>query len=282
VSEPVDVAAGLERLTWSGEQAVSLGEVEFRRPDLSAAGAGPPSIDCFALLKDRPIVDAYLEWWRGRPPFAVENVFEIGLWDGGSIALWHETLKPRTHVGVDLEDRRTPYFNRYLAGAGREQRIHTYWDVDQGDKGRLAEIAARHFDGPLDLVLDDGSHLYGPTRAAIEVLLPLLRPGGLYVVEDWAWGHWGEEYRLHPVPERTALTRLVGEIAGIVGSSQELVASLDVRRPFFVVERGHDPSREPVDLDSLRAWRSHAPRDSSLGWQARRYLRAARRRLGRR
>ena len=38
---------------------------------------------------------------------------------------------------------------------------------------------------PLDLVIDDASHLYGPTMASFEVLFPRLRPGGLYVIEDW-------------------------------------------------------------------------------------------------
>jgi SAM-dependent methyltransferase len=281
LSPGVDIAARLEALTWTDERSAALGDLAFRLPSLSSAGEDGGEADSFALLKDRPIIQAYVDYWRGRPPTAAENVFEIGLWDGGSIALWHEILKPRTHVGVDLEDRRSGYFERYLAAADRGKGIHTYWDVDQADKGRLAEIVARHFSGPLDLVLDDGSHLYGPTRASMEVLFPLLRPGGLYVVEDWAWGHWGEEFRLHASPEREGLTRLVGEIAGIVGSSQEFVASLDVRRPFFVVQRGHDPSRDPIDLDAIRSWRSPGLGDSRAAWLVRRYAGAARRRLGR-
>jgi hypothetical protein len=43
--------------------------------------------------------------------------------------------------------------------------------------------------GPLDLVVDDCSHLYEPTRASFNELFPRLRPGGAYVIEDWVWAH---------------------------------------------------------------------------------------------
>jgi SAM-dependent methyltransferase len=273
------VSERLEQLTWTSEREAILGDVAFRLPDLDRAGEGPSSADSFALLKDRSIVRAYVDYLRERPGLEAANVFEIGLWDGGSIALWHEILQPRTHVGVDLEDRRTTYFERYAAAPQRRDRIRTYWDVDQSDKRRLARIVAENFEAPLDLVLDDGSHLYRQTRAAMEVLLPLLRPGGLYVVEDWAWAHWGPEYRLHASPERASLTRLVAELAGIVGSDQEIVGALDVRRPFFVIERGHGEV-DDLDLDRLRRWRGRGWRESPPAWRARRYLNAARRRLG--
>jgi SAM-dependent methyltransferase len=274
------VSERLEQLTWTGEREAVLGDVAFRLPDLDRAGAGESSPDSFALLKDRSIVRAYVDYWRERPGFEADNVFEIGLWDGGSIALWHEILQPRTHVGVDIDDRRTAYFDEYAAAARRGERIRTYWDVDQSDKQRLAQIVAENFEAPLDLILDDGSHLYRQTRAAMEALLPLLRPGGLYVVEDWAWAHWGPEYRLHASPERASLTRLVAELAGIVGSDQEIVGALDVRRPFFVIERGHGEVAGDLDLDRLRRRHGRGWRESPVGWQARRYLNAARRRLG--
>lgn len=274
----MDISAGLGRLTWGTGETAALGDVAFSLPDPHRAEDASPGSGSFALLKDRSIVESYLGYWAERPPFEVENLFEIGLWDGGSLALWHEILQPRVHVGVDIADRRTPYFDDYMAAADRRGRIHSYWDVDQGDGQRLARIAANHFDAPLDLVLDDGSHLYGPTKASLEVLFPLLRPGGLYVIEDWAWGHWGPEFRLHASPEREALTRLVAELAGIVGSVQDVVAKLDVRRHFVVLERGAGEVSDRLDLSSLHRWRGGGIGDSRASWLLRRYLAAARRR----
>jgi hypothetical protein len=56
---------------------------------------------------------------------------------------------------------------------------------------------------PLDLVIDDASHLYGPSLATFETLFPALREGGLYVLEDWKTSlnfpcHGGGENPDHP------------------------------------------------------------------------------------
>jgi hypothetical protein len=62
-------------------------------------------------------------------------------------------------------------------------RIKTYWKTDQADKTRLRTIVETEFDGPLDLLIDDASHLYRQTRASFEALFPLLVPGGLSIIE---------------------------------------------------------------------------------------------------
>lgn len=149
--------------------------------------------ECFRFYKVKPLVDQYEAFWSLRQAFAPENLFELGIWDGGSVALWSEVLRPRRHVAIDRADREdSSYFRRYKESHGRQESISTYWRTDQADKGRLRELADTQFDGPLDLVIDDCSHLYGPTRSSFEALFPFLRPGGLYVIEDWAWSHWDE------------------------------------------------------------------------------------------
>jgi hypothetical protein len=50
--------------------------------------------------------------------------------------------------------------------------------------------------GPFGLIVDDASHEGEPTRASFDLLWPLVRPGGYYVVEDWTVAlredpHWG-------------------------------------------------------------------------------------------
>ena len=40
--------------------------------------------------------------------------------------------------------------------------------------------------GAVDFIVDDASHQYWATRATVEILLPFVRPGGAYVIEDWA------------------------------------------------------------------------------------------------
>ena len=80
---------------------------------------------------------------------------------------------------------RHPLLAEYLPGGGsatpsslrRSRPAHT---------ARLAEIVDEAFgDEPLDLVVDDCSHRYKPSRASFNELFPRLRPGGVYVIEDW-------------------------------------------------------------------------------------------------
>lgn len=121
--------------------------------------------------------------------FRPENILELGMWDGGSLAFWFEQCKPRKIVGIDLKKRDdSPSFQKFAAD--KSDLIKTYWGINQGDSERLREIVRVEFSAPLDLVVDDASHIYEPTLASFETLFPLLRPGGLYVIEDWAWEHW--------------------------------------------------------------------------------------------
>src|SRR5207237_6125856 len=79
---------------------------------------------------------------------------------------------------------------QYAASRNLEDRIKTYWETSQADPGKLKQIVGTDFSGPLDLVIDDASHLYKFTKSSFETLFPLIRPGGLYIIEDWSWACW--------------------------------------------------------------------------------------------
>jgi SAM-dependent methyltransferase len=196
--------------------------------------------ECFIFFKIKDLIDQYGAFFASRPDFRPQNVFELGLWDGGSLAFWFENLRPKKQVGIDLIRRGdSDYFLRYVGDRGLGERIKTHWGVDQSDSKMLREIVSREFDGPLDLVIDDASHLYGPTRSSFECLFPLLRPGGLYVIEDWAWEHWREfSSPDHPMVKEESLTRLVVELLEATGSSFNLIRSLTTYQGFTVIERG--------------------------------------------
>jgi hypothetical protein len=142
------------------------------------------------------------------------------------------------------------YLEDYQRGVG--DALSLYWGVDQRDSLRLRSIVASDFNGGIDLIIDDASHLYDPTRASFEALFPYLRPGGMYIIEDWAWAHWHDPNTPAPnaafneasaaVPDdwlcdEVPLSRLVLELIAMLGSTW-LVASLTVRPGFIALERG--------------------------------------------
>ncbi len=121
-----------------------------------------------------------LESFRDRAPADTRNILELGIFKGGSIALYSELFAPKRSVGVELHQHRVPALDAYVERYGLEDRIHLFYGTSQRDRGRLAAIAQESFgDEPLDLVVDDGSHRYPHTKASLNVLLPRLRPGGL-------------------------------------------------------------------------------------------------------
>jgi hypothetical protein len=222
-----------ERLQWSDDRVV-LGDITFMLEGRAREGAK----DALWLHKDRDLLDEYERLFADYPALHVRNMVELGIWKGGSVALWMELLQPTKYVALDLRKREdAPAFSRYVEAHGRGGRLRTYWGTDQADGPRLLEIVATEFDGPLDFVIDDASHAYQPTRASFETLFPLLAEGGLYVIEDWPWKFAAEFQADFPASE-PGLLPLIPDLAILLVGVRGLIRRLEVRTPFIVVQRG--------------------------------------------
>src|SRR5262245_7560839 len=147
---------------------------------------GKASAGGFHVHKSQYQMKVYADFWKLRQDFQPKCVFEIGICAGGSVVFWHEHFRPNKHVAIDLLPRtNNKPFMEYAGSTYVRDHLKTYWGVDQGDAASVNAILDREFDTPLDLVIDDASHLYTPTKRAFETLFPRLRPGGLYLIEDW-------------------------------------------------------------------------------------------------
>ncbi len=207
---------------------------------------------CFVFYKIKTLIDEYQRLFHSNPNFTVNHLLELGLWEGGSAAFWFECLKPQKLVGVDIAVRdNSAYFNQYLEQNHLKERLKLYWGVSQDDEVKLRELIEHEFNNSLDLVIDDASHLYQFSKASFEILFPLLRPGGLYIIEDWAWGHWSQFQLPGPEWSREAeLTNLVFELIQAVGTSRELFRQMTIFPGFVVIERGDAvlPAQVPLVL----------------------------------
>jgi hypothetical protein len=101
------------------------------------------------------------------------RVLEIGVWQGGSLLLWDAYFRSARITGVDVD------LSRVLPEARHSPRISLVRG-DAADAGRLLAADA----SPLDVVIDDGSHVIDEQLAAFRSLAGRLAPGGLYVIED--------------------------------------------------------------------------------------------------
>jgi hypothetical protein len=101
--------------------------------------------------------------------------------------------------------------------------------------------------------VDDASHFYTETKASFNAAFPRLRPGGVFVIEDWAWAHWpGDTWQKDggPWPERPALSNLAVELAMACASSSHLIQEVQVTPQMLLVERGPADAPEGFDISA--------------------------------
>ncbi len=230
-----------KNLQWGSDRLVIHDRVfrlEYNKDDLSWELGS----ECFPLIKNKEIMDSYARFFTSRPSFHPRNIVEIGMFGGGSMALWNEIFKPDKLIGIDIDfNKENDYFRRYLAENSTDRTIAAYWNTDQGDKAELERICSEVLQDGIDLVFDDASHLYTPTKHSFEALFPFLRPGGLYIIEDWNWAHTAPFQQETSIwRNETALTQLVFELVEAVGSSR-LLANVHIFDGYAVIEKGTEP-----------------------------------------
>jgi SAM-dependent methyltransferase len=205
------------------------------------------------------------EFFIFKPPAAVEryvalidelkprHILELGIHQGGSTLFFAELARPRKLAAIDrlpLPEVRKR-LERHAAGSGLAGVVQTFVEVDQADRPRLAEVIEEAFGGnALDLVVDDCSHLYHETRASFNELFPRLRPGGVYVIEDWRWAHTelGKEPLQGFFPDQVPLTRLLFEIVLAIPGVPGLISEVSIHIGAAVIRRG-DASTDPATFD---------------------------------
>ncbi|MEZ5165146.1 MAG: class I SAM-dependent methyltransferase [Acidimicrobiales bacterium] len=242
-----------ELLTIDGHEFV-LRPLEGRR------GTDGPIV----LKKPRWLLERYLDLAEEFPD---ANIVELGLFDGGSMAFLASAFRPRALLGLELATEPLTSLDRFLDGSPLRDVVHVQLGVDQADRAAVRAAVASHIDGALDLVIDDASHLLGPTTASFDCLFPLIRPHGVFVVEDWSHDHrlaWGVRRRLasgdltveqiahhiDPGARIEPLSRLIVDLVLATSSPDGIVDEVQVREGFALVRRG-DAEIDP-DTFSLR------------------------------
>jgi len=146
-----------------------------------------PSTHCYS-----PVLAQWLP-----PGLQVRALLQIGACWGQSLAAWADYFPDAQVVGIDLWPERFWHFG---AEALRQRGMnHSRVSVLPGNASdpKLAGELQQQF-GPyrFDAILDDGSHEYADILVAFrELFVRLLKPGGVYIIEDtkWAW----KNQRLH-------------------------------------------------------------------------------------
>jgi predicted O-methyltransferase YrrM len=215
-------------LAWTDDDEFTLDGVSYRCMTNRTAP------NQMVMLKARAAVDAYADMIRHLQP---RRIMELGIFAGGSTAFLAQLARPERLVTLDYRSEPCAPLERFLDEQNLRGSVSAHYGVDQADVAQLDELVCL-FDGPLDLVIDDASHLEPQTRASFNRLFPHLRPGGLYVIEDWSWPHTGYVHDDPAYNEVTPLSALVCELVVASACRPGAIAELTVRRGSAVIRRG--------------------------------------------
>ncbi|MCU0582951.1 MAG: tetratricopeptide repeat protein, partial [Syntrophales bacterium] len=149
-------------------------------------------------------------------PFIHQSVclLELGVFRGGSLYLWRDFFNDGCIVGLDTNA---------VSIDDPTGRIRFYQGLQQ-DTELLDRIRRECAPDGFDVIIDDASHVGELTRVSFWHLFEYhLKPGGLYVIEDWGTGYWDS------FPDGKSYTPGNNHSAGMVGFVKELVDECGMR-----------------------------------------------------
>lgn len=107
------------------------------------------------------------------------TLVELGCYTGASLKMWKEYFPKAKIVGVDLNEK--------LVSLEEDRISFLCSDATAED---LPQKLSR-YDQNIMCILDDCSHAWGDQRRTFEMLFPLLKSGGFYIIEDLECGAMG-------------------------------------------------------------------------------------------
>ena len=91
---------------------------------------------------------------------------------GASLLGWEEYFQNATIAGIDIYDKHELHKGRVSVFQG-----------SQDDENFLKNTVIANIGTP-DIIIDDASHINKLTISSFKILFPLLKQGGLYIIED--------------------------------------------------------------------------------------------------
>lgn len=140
---------------------------------------------------DKGSVHTYLERYYGkefedkRDSFI--SILEIGVFTGGSLALFSEWMPNATIVGIDVEEFSKECIQKNVWGI--DTKNITVYTKDAYNR----ETVSMFDDNSLDYIVEDGSHVIGDVLFVVKHWLDKIKKGGKLIIEDVQSLDWYEQ-----------------------------------------------------------------------------------------
>jgi hypothetical protein len=157
----VGLSRKIEKLTQAENRARAKDVAELSRAAVGKSDKGFPGHGYTELY------ERFLHQWRDEPI----RIFEIGIADGGSLAMWQAYFSRATLYGVDTDDK-----SKFETARAKT------CIADQTNREQMRKCLDK-FGGQFDLVIDEGGHRMRQQQISLGLLFPYVKPGGFYSIE---------------------------------------------------------------------------------------------------
>jgi predicted O-methyltransferase YrrM len=211
-------------------EKITIDGVTFTLDTRPGSMRGKSKENNFTLVKSAQFLDFYDSLKAYEP----KEIMEVGMFEGGSLVYFDKLFQPKTLVGLDIRKDPIAPLEQYVKV---NSHVKTYYARSQDKHGTLMS-ARENFPKGIDLIVDDASHLYAQTKATFEMLFPMLRAGGHYVIEDWSWSHQTHyQDKKHTWFQQPALTNLVFELVVLAGK-YGVIDSIHIDKNLLSIKKG--------------------------------------------
>ncbi|PZV79122.1 cephalosporin hydroxylase [Algoriphagus aquaeductus] len=183
------------------------------------------------------------------------NILEIGIGGyesptqgGGSLRMWERFFPNAMIYGLDIYDKSKLEEGRIKIIQG-----------SQIDRELLTNLSNRV--GGFEIIIDDGSHQNEHIIESFKILFPLLKNGGIYVVEDTQTSYW-KEYggdELNIDNPKNAVSYFKSLIHGLnhsemrnsnreISPYEEIISSVHFYHNLIFIYKGVNPFNPSIDL----------------------------------
>lgn len=130
------------------------------------------------LLRNLLFLSDHSSWGRD----SVKLMMEVGIADGSSLLAWREVFPNATCVGLDIQPASKLQVRGINPDDGR-------FEFHLGDATKKEDCERAANGRQFDLIVDDATHRLEDILQTLFYLWPYVRPGGLYVVEEFTTIH---------------------------------------------------------------------------------------------
>jgi cephalosporin hydroxylase len=112
------------------------------------------------------------------------NFVEIGVWHGGSMAMWCKYLPKAKFLFYDIANQVKPKADKHIDWT--RSRIH----IASAYTPESVQVARDYFQNGIDFLLDDGPHTLDSMLQVVSLYAPLMNQGGVLMIEDVQSKDW--------------------------------------------------------------------------------------------